>query len=104
MIADLADLPPDLLPGLVPHELWPDNVTYLLGWRKLQSIRPQGMSSIAGIPPTEIECWAKHCWQGDQQVFVKRMIDIDAAWCDAINDREARKHEEQEAANNGRRQ
>ena len=95
MISDLADMPPELMPDLVPHELWQDNVRYLIGWRKLQSIRPQGLNFMAALPPSEVEIWANYCWQGDQRQFVKRMLEVDAAWCEAVNEREAKKLDEQ---------
>lgn len=91
------ELPPDveLVSGEV--ELFEENYIYLAAWRELENIRPQGMSSICGLVPSEIECWARNCWDLDQPEFVRRMLKVDAAVCQKIREIQAEKDAEEKA-------
>lgn len=85
------DLPPEveLVTGEV--ELFEENEKYLIAWRELENIRPQGMTGIAGLIPSEIECWARYCWDLDAGEFVRRMLKVDAAVCQKIREIQAEK-------------
>ena len=91
------DLPPEveLVSGEV--ELFAENEKYLIAWRELENIRPQGMTGIVGLAPTEIKCWAEICWDLDQREFLHRMLKVDAAVCQKIREIQAEKDAEEKA-------
>jgi hypothetical protein len=75
-----------------PPELWLENAPYLNAWSQIHTSRPHGMTGVAGIAPTEVECWARHCWlrQGDQSEFIRRILALDSAYCIAVNKKQAK--------------
>jgi hypothetical protein len=74
------ELPPEieLVLGEDEAALWPENEIYLSAWQDMENIRPQGMSGIVGIQPSEIESWARHCWDLNVPEFVRRMLKVQA--------------------------
>lgn len=74
-----------------PPELWLENAAYLNAWFQLNSTRPPALSGVVGIAPTEIECWARHCWQRpNESEFIRRMLAADSAYCTAVIEKQAK--------------